>query len=288
MFDFNNIVIGFNHKEEVEIMRYFTSRTELSSPEKIKPFGVSKLEDFLKAAKNIDKQVYSDFLQKRRLAKLADIEDRKQWIEKKKEFSEFKREHPFVAFVAELVERGGLTSEFELNQKNFLDLSKPVKSKLALSQITETIILPDGQTFLVGQDVCSGTSLGHEFGALLLNICGVDLSKCVRQTSDMYNNFPIFSSLFEYVEVDPLVRITDEQAQAMYNIYRSTISKHNIPFMETIYTSYHLGLGVKDTNWPYVRKHNGLTLEDQLGKGIFDYNEANKYLVEMYKAQGKI
>lgn len=288
MIDFDNLNLNNNPDLEQDLILYFTTRVGGYGPKKIKPTG-NIYENFERAAKSINPEIYNLLkLKKIELNKIS-VKDHALFKKVNEEYLALRTTYPFTNFVVELVNRGGLTEQFELNKSNLYNLSKPINNMLLLSKIDETIILPDGRVYLVGNTPAAGTNMGHRYAALLLNICGIDLSKCIRQTSVASGDYPVFVSMFEYFDMEhPYIKITDEQAQAMHNIYKAVSDLSNISFEETILKSYHLALGINDENRPVYRKYNGLTLEDKLGKGVFDYNQYNKNLIEIYKQQGKL
>jgi len=133
-------------------------------------------------------------------------------------------------------------------------------AELKDKNITEGIIFKDGNLLPIK------SNSAHKIGTLWTFLNGRKVDKAVRYTSDCIHPDPIFSSLSEYVKMDDnTIKITHEQAVAMYNIYKL---KSQLTFEQVLENS--ADICITPTGDPAIRYENAKKFESALGKDIFD------------------
>lgn len=178
----------------------------------------------------------------------------------------FNFNHPFVVLLYMFIEQDLLTSNLEINPNiKIINLGEEIMdySELKDKNITEGIIFKDGNLLPIK------SNSAHKIGTLWTFLNGRKVDKAVRYTSDCIHPDPIFSSLSEYVKMDDnTIKITHEQAVAMYNIYKL---KSQLTFEQVLENS--ADICITPTGDPAIRYENAKKFESALGKDIFDSKE---------------
>lgn len=185
-------------------------------------------------------------------------------------FKNFTFNHPLVVMLHMFIEQGLLTKDLEYgDQMKCVNLGEKVYSKEELEQlsVSEGIIFADGTLLRIFSNEA------HKIGALWMFLNGRRLFKAIRFTTDCINPEPIFLSMGEYAKLDSNnVKISEEQAYAIYNIYRSiSLKKRCKPFLDVLETS--TDLCITSNTDAQIRYSNAKTLQRCLGEEIFNAKE---------------
>ena len=178
----------------------------------------------------------------------------------------FNFNHPFVVLLHQFIEQNLLTKDLKINPDlRIINLGERVMDykELKGKNITEGIIFKDGYLLPIKSNTA------HKIGTLWTFLNGRKVIKAVRYTSDCIHPDPVFCSMSEYVKMpEDTIRITEEQAIAMYNIH---LLKSNSSFEKVLSTSDNLC--ITPSGDAAIRYDNAKTFQNALGKEIFDAKE---------------
>lgn len=271
------MALDFENSFEYDLFKELTSINMLSSYEKIDT-SKNVTEDFYAVLKKYKDKDYRDFF---KYFYKRDFRD-KSSIASYKDYCFL---HPMMEMLGQFQYFGFLSKDFTPREDLLIDLNKEIpRNKLSQLNINEGVILPDGMFMVVPQ----GSRIAHKLTGLWLYLNGYDAKNAVRFFLDGMSPNPHFSSMSEYIKRDKEeIEITNEQARAIFNIYKSMS-----------YDEYHLDVALRSSKDlclhakgnERVRKYNALTFEDVLGSQYFDANEVlreiRKELFMMHKQPG--
>ena len=186
-------------------------------------------------------------------------------------YNNFIFNHPFVVMLYMFIDQGLLTKDLEVNPDlKIVNLGDKVLeySQLKNMNISEGVIFKDGALMPIKSNEA------HKLAALWMFLNGKKLSKAIRYTTDCIHPEPIYSSMSEYANLPKdTICITEQQAVAIYNIYKLQTSKscNRVSFEQVLENSQNLCITTDGE--ASVRYANAKTLERALGEETFNARE---------------
>lgn len=184
------------------------------------------------------------------------------------EYNNFTFNHPMIVMLTMFIEQGLLTNDLKINshvRKEYLGKEIYDRKKARELKIDEGIIFADGTLLKIE------SKEAHKLGSLWMFLNGRNLKKAIRYTDDCLNPEPIFTTLNEYANIGTDgILLTREQAVAIFNIHLAK-SRAHVSFEHIVRGSKDLCISIEGN--PEIRYENAKTLENALGKDVFNRRE---------------